>query len=372
MSDLYTWSTTADNNNSTPPDGFPENSSTADTAFMPSDINNCMREVMRAVKAGAFVRFGSVAEMQSITTSPGADIRAILIDENGTVPISFYQWQDTATGSDDGESIIIPAEGGGGAFERVAYYQASTLCVARSGAAINPKTLSVKTGGSWIGDPNSAILRLSASAAGTIAIANLTSLTAGYKMYTVAGSPALTRLTEFSLASNNFEGSARNGIRFGDGDFAMCFGDTASGGTAKSFALWERASAVNLMPRVSITVGQRPTMDTYYDVTYPWRIAVFDSTGGAATQTITSLNTNFGNGVNGPPVARIAIRPQDDTRKLLFKYGTLTTVGGPAPNEAFLLGGGGDVTLDTSRDVLVLAWDASSHHWVQEMLSKNS
>lgn len=44
MSDISTWDTTAANNNSTPPDGAPENS----TKF--SDVNNIIREVMAAVR----------------------------------------------------------------------------------------------------------------------------------------------------------------------------------------------------------------------------------------------------------------------------------------------------------------------------------
>lgn len=43
MSDVSTWSTTAGNNNSSPPDGWPEDQS-------PSSVNNCGREMMASIK----------------------------------------------------------------------------------------------------------------------------------------------------------------------------------------------------------------------------------------------------------------------------------------------------------------------------------
>jgi hypothetical protein len=43
MSDIASWSTTAANNNSPSPNGFPEN-------MAPSGVNDAAREVMRAVK----------------------------------------------------------------------------------------------------------------------------------------------------------------------------------------------------------------------------------------------------------------------------------------------------------------------------------
>jgi hypothetical protein len=70
MSDVTSWSLTAASNNSSPPDGWPE-------AQAPSTINNCAREMMRAIAKEAQINavkvLGSVAGTDTITgsMSPG-------------------------------------------------------------------------------------------------------------------------------------------------------------------------------------------------------------------------------------------------------------------------------------------------------------
>jgi len=43
MANVSTWSTTAANNNATPPDGWPENQA-------PSTVNDCAREMMASLR----------------------------------------------------------------------------------------------------------------------------------------------------------------------------------------------------------------------------------------------------------------------------------------------------------------------------------
>ena len=65
MSDIKDWSNTANNNNSTPPDGFPE-------GMNPSDVNNAAREVMAAVRRqhedSAWIDLGDTPSYVSATS----------------------------------------------------------------------------------------------------------------------------------------------------------------------------------------------------------------------------------------------------------------------------------------------------------------
>ena len=65
MSNISAWSTTAANNNSSPPDGFPENQ-------LPSTLNNAARELMAAIRtfyqAAAWIDLGDTPTYASTTT----------------------------------------------------------------------------------------------------------------------------------------------------------------------------------------------------------------------------------------------------------------------------------------------------------------
>lgn len=65
MSNISTWSTTASNNNLTPPNGFPE-------LMNPADLNNSSREVMAAVRRWyedpAWINFGDTVTRTGATT----------------------------------------------------------------------------------------------------------------------------------------------------------------------------------------------------------------------------------------------------------------------------------------------------------------
>lgn len=73
MTDVTTWSTTAANNNGTPPDGWPE-------GMAVNALNNCGREVMRAVAKEAQINavkvLASVAGTDTITGSMTPDLTA--------------------------------------------------------------------------------------------------------------------------------------------------------------------------------------------------------------------------------------------------------------------------------------------------------
>ena len=101
MSEVYQWSTTAASNNSTPPDGFPEQTDGYVMQF--SEVNDSMREAMAAIKrlyldkAGtleltlydtvSFDRYYSVTTNQAITTlAEGMILRAYV-----TQPASMTQ-----------------------------------------------------------------------------------------------------------------------------------------------------------------------------------------------------------------------------------------------------------------------------------------
>lgn len=89
MSDVYDWSTNADDNNSPAPDGFPE-------GMPPSGVNNAAREVMAATK-----RF--VDDLASDATDKGASL--VGLTQGGTVQDAVY-WH-TPTGPDNGGYIDI-------------------------------------------------------------------------------------------------------------------------------------------------------------------------------------------------------------------------------------------------------------------------
>lgn len=108
MAAVSTWSTTAGSNNSTPPDGWPEDQA-------PSSVNGCAREMMAAIKtwydqiqAGTGMYLGTV---QTLTGAGAVDITSP-ITHVATTGADALTLADGAAGQR--KFIVMTSDGGAG------------------------------------------------------------------------------------------------------------------------------------------------------------------------------------------------------------------------------------------------------------------
>lgn len=97
MAAISTWSTTANNNNSTPPDGWPEGQA-------PSTVNDCAREMMAAIRRqmenAAWFDFGhDVSYASSTTFKVATDVTALYETDRRVKLIDAVTIYATITGS---------------------------------------------------------------------------------------------------------------------------------------------------------------------------------------------------------------------------------------------------------------------------------
>ena len=198
MSDLYTWATTAADNNSQPPDGWPEGQ-------LPNTVNNCGREMMRAIKAGVVIWWPSVTAMRAITTNPGTDSRHVLLDTTAGVKARYYQWKDTKTAADNGNTIVSPTGTlSTGAFEELGAVQSVTDITDTSlTTVLNVAGLN--------------LIHISASA--TLTITSLTGAYTGQELFIVSTGSSNKLFWGFDDSGGNVKGNAASQWRCTQKDY---------------------------------------------------------------------------------------------------------------------------------------------------------